>query len=106
MSNDATDPVRVHDDAMIAAAALRALSIEPGLPKHNIGVRVEDGWATLEGVVESEEQRQQARRALRHTHGVRGCSNHIVVRHYQHLTRNTPDDAFREEPTSDSRSAT
>ena len=68
------------DDVSIASAALQSLALEPGLPRDRITVHVERGWVTLDGIVDTEEQRQLARRALRHTGGVRGLSNHIVVR--------------------------
>jgi osmotically-inducible protein OsmY len=68
------------DDVSVASAALRSLALEPGLPRDRITVHIEHGWVTLDGIVDTEEQRQLARRALRHTGGVRGLSNHIVVR--------------------------
>jgi osmotically-inducible protein OsmY len=63
---------RRRSDDEIACAALRALSLE--LPPAGAPV------ITLDGVVESEDQRQQARRAIRFIPGIRGVTNALVVR--------------------------
>lgn len=67
-------------DAELARRALAALRAEPGVPWPAIKIRVEDGWLTMDGEVETEEVRQQARRTLRHLFGLRGLSNMVVVR--------------------------
>lgn len=71
---------RRHSDDEIACAALRALSLEIPPAGAPVKLRIENGWITLDGVVESEEQRQQARRAIRFIPGIRGVTNALVVR--------------------------
>ncbi len=66
-------------DAQLAEHALSALHADPHLRAATLKVRVEDGWLTMDGVVESEEMRQAARRALRHLFGIRGLSNLVRV---------------------------
>lgn len=70
---------RPQRDDEIVAAALRALSSDPSVRSDRIKIRVESGWVTLDGEVDSERERQAARRALRHLFGLRGLSNQLRV---------------------------
>lgn len=66
-------------DAELADQASSALRAEPALAANSVKVRVENGWLTMDGWVNSEEERQAARRALRHLFGIRGLSNLVRV---------------------------
>jgi osmotically-inducible protein OsmY len=67
-------------DADIAAAALRALQWDAGVPSDKIQVTVSKGWVTLKGEVEWQYQKQDAERVVRRLIGVKGVSNLIVVK--------------------------
>jgi len=67
-------------DTDIAAAAVRALQWEAGLPADKIDVTVSKGWVTLRGEVEWQYQRMDAERSVRRLTGVRGVSNLITIR--------------------------
>ncbi len=66
-------------DARLADQAVSALRTDPSVPPTAVKIRVEDGWLTMDGWVDSEEVRQAARRALRHLFGIRGLSNLVRV---------------------------
>lgn len=66
-------------DADIAAAAVRALDWDVGIPE-KIDVTVSKGWVTLKGEVEWEFERQDAERVVRRLSGVKGVSNLIAVK--------------------------
>lgn len=74
-------------DASLAERALAALRTDPHVPWAALKIRVENGWLTMDGVVESEDVRQAARRALRHLFGIRGLSNMIEVRAHRNHAR-------------------
>jgi len=67
-------------DADIAAAAVRALEWDTGIPTDKVKVTVSKGWVTLEGEVEWQYQKEDAERAVRRLTGVRGVSNLITVK--------------------------
>ena len=67
-------------DEDIAAAVIRALEWDAGVPSDRIEVTVSKGWVTLKGEVEWGFQREDAERAARRVTGVRGVSNLIVVK--------------------------
>jgi osmotically-inducible protein OsmY len=67
-------------DADLAAAAVRALEWDAGVPTEKIDVTVARGWVTLRGEVEWYYQKRDAERAIRRLSGVRGVSNLVVVR--------------------------
>jgi osmotically-inducible protein OsmY len=71
-----TDEQRDSNIARDAAAVIRA-----GLPIsfEHINVKVLNGWATLEGRVEWQYQKDIAESRLRHLIGVRGVVNNIVL---------------------------
>lgn len=68
------------DDTDIAGAAARALKWDVLVPSRKIQVKVEGGWVTLEGQVDSNYQQAAARRAVRHLYGVKGVTNLITVK--------------------------
>jgi len=66
-------------DADIALIVRHTLDWDVFVPKQQIHTSVSDGWVTLDGEVESLNQRVQAERAITHLHGVRGVTNKLVV---------------------------
>jgi osmotically-inducible protein OsmY len=64
----------------IARSVLAALGWNPLVPKNAITAVVDDGWLTLEGVVDWHYQKHMAGREVRGLAGVRGVTNNIVVR--------------------------
>lgn len=67
-------------DAEIAAAVVRALEWDAGLPSDKIDVTVSKGWVTLKGEMEWHYQREDAERVIRRLTGVRGVTNLITVK--------------------------
>jgi osmotically-inducible protein OsmY len=67
-------------DSELAAAVLRALEWDAGIPADEIEVTVSHGWITLKGVVDWQHQKQDAERAVRRLWGVRGVTNSITVK--------------------------
>lgn len=67
-------------DADIAAAAVRALEWDAGIPDNRVQVTVSKGWVTLKGEVEWQFQRQDAERVVRRLSGVKGVSNLTMVK--------------------------
>jgi osmotically-inducible protein OsmY len=73
-------PRYLKTDAEIAEAVLNALKWHTMIPEEKIKVRVEDGIVELEGEVEWEYQRTQARSAVENLAGVRSVTNLITVK--------------------------
>lgn len=67
-------------DPEIAASAITALQWKTFLPNDAIQVTVENGWVNVSGTVEWEYQRQAALTALRDLTGIKGMSNHILIK--------------------------
>jgi osmotically-inducible protein OsmY len=67
-------------DADIAAAAVRALEWDAGIPSDKIELTVSKGWVTLKGEVEWQYQKEDAERVVRRLSGVKGVTNLIVVK--------------------------
>ena len=67
-------------DADVARSALNALEWNTYVPHDRIKVKVEQGWVTLEGIVEWRFQREAAENAVRHMIGVRGVTNQIGIK--------------------------
>jgi osmotically-inducible protein OsmY len=65
-------------DAQIAESALLALQTDDSVPK-DIHVTIENGWLTLNGKVQSDDQRTAAENSVRHLMGVSGIHNQIVL---------------------------
>ena len=59
---------------------LNALKWHVWVPQDTIKVRVEQGWVTLEGTVNSKFQHTSADDAVRHLTGVKGLVNLITVK--------------------------
>ena len=70
----------VKSDTEIAAAIVNALKWHTPLMKEQIKVKVEDGYVKLEGEVEWEFQRINAKTAIENIAGVRSVANLIVVK--------------------------
>jgi osmotically-inducible protein OsmY len=64
----------------IARNAVAALGWNILVPKNVVTVVVDDGWLTLEGLVDWQYQKHIAGREVRGVTGVRGVTNDIVVR--------------------------
>ena len=67
-------------DPELARAAVDALTWNIAVPKDRVKVRVEKGWVTLEGDVDSYYQREAAERAVRYLTGVKGITNLLTVK--------------------------
>jgi osmotically-inducible protein OsmY len=67
-------------DPDIAAAVVRALEWDAGIPASRLDITVSNGWVTLKGEVEWQYQRQDAERVVRRLVGVRGVTNLITVK--------------------------
>ena len=67
-------------DEDIAAAALDRMGWDVTIPKDAIIVQVERGWVTLSGQVDWFYQKDNARKEIRHLHGVTGLSDQITIK--------------------------
>lgn len=70
----------VRSDAEIAQSVLAALQVNISIPHERIQVTVEDGWVTLDGEVVWNYMRQTAENAIRHTMGVKGVTNRLIIK--------------------------
>ena len=66
--------------AVILEEVARALSWTTVLPLGAVRATMAEGWVTLSGTVDSEQQRDAAERAIRQVAGLSGVSNVVVVR--------------------------
>ena len=66
-------------DTDIAHAAVHAMEWSIDVPDDKIKLKVENGWITLEGRVQSHFQRLAAESAVRNLTGVRGITNRILL---------------------------
>ena len=67
-------------DADIARAIAHVLDWNTNVPAAQVKAVVENGWVTLEGVVEYSFQRDEVERMVRNVRGVLGVTNNIEVR--------------------------
>jgi osmotically-inducible protein OsmY len=67
-------------DPDIAREAAAAIKSQLPISSQNIKIIVKNGWATLEGEVEWQYQRQTAESVVRRIKGVKGVSNTILLR--------------------------
>jgi osmotically-inducible protein OsmY len=67
-------------DAQIAHAALNALCWHIQVPEERIRIKVSNGWLTLEGEVNRQEEKQAAENAVRYLLGLKGMTNLITLR--------------------------
>lgn len=70
---------KLRSDTDIAAAIRHTLEWDVLVPEERIQSTVSKGWVTLEGNVNTWQQRTDAERAIRHLYGVRGVTNLIAV---------------------------
>jgi len=66
-------------DTELAHAAVGALKWDIDVPDDTIHLKVENGWITLDGSVQSHFERAAAERAVRNLTGVHGLSNRIKI---------------------------
>jgi len=67
-------------DAEIAEAVYNALKWHSAVPEEKVRIKVEDGVVTLEGELEWEYQRVNARTAIQNLAGVRSVTNLITIK--------------------------
>jgi osmotically-inducible protein OsmY len=67
------------EDAEIRGAALQRLAWDAGLPADSLDVHVRDGWVTLKGDVDFQDQSDLAFDDVATMHGVTGVTNDIKV---------------------------
>jgi osmotically-inducible protein OsmY len=67
-------------DTDLARAIRSALEWDVFVPEQRITSTVTDGWVTLDGEVDSFNQREDAASALRNLAGIRGVTNRITVK--------------------------
>lgn len=67
-------------DTEIARAALVALGSDISIPKNTVTAKVENGWLTLEGMLDWHFQREAVTRAVAHLIGLKGVSNLITIK--------------------------
>jgi osmotically-inducible protein OsmY len=84
--NQVTNGIRVvvpfnkqRDDDDIALQAMSSLEWN-GMVPETVEVQVAEGWVTLSGSVERQQQKEEAERALRTLNGITGIRNDIVIR--------------------------
>lgn len=70
----------IRADPDLAYAVRHALEWDVAVPDEHILSTVSGGWITLEGVVDTPREREDAERAIHHLVGVRGVTNKIAVR--------------------------
>jgi osmotically-inducible protein OsmY len=70
----------ITSDSAIADAVRNALLWHSAVNEDKINVKVEDGWITLDGVVDWEYERKAAQRAVEHLRGVMGVINRVTIR--------------------------
>jgi len=67
------------NDTELAEAVINALKWESTVPDEKIKIKVEKGWVTLDGEVEWEFQRKDARGAIENMTGVTGVTNNLTL---------------------------
>jgi osmotically-inducible protein OsmY len=68
------------NDTEIANEVLNAFKVNWEVPNDRITVNVENGWVTLEGVLERNFQKEVAKHAVEHLAGVKAVTNNITIR--------------------------
>ncbi len=69
----------VRSDTEIAHSVVESLRWAIDVPE-TVKARIEDGWVTLEGMVDWQYERAAAERAVRHLMGVKAVSNLITIK--------------------------
>ena len=72
--------LHIRNDEDIARAALNSLQWDVWVPNELIKVKVDSGWITLEGEVDSKYQQTAAENTVRNLTGVKGVSNLIKLK--------------------------
>ncbi|MGJ1435219.1 BON domain-containing protein [Sphingobacterium siyangense] len=67
-------------DAEIANEVLAALRTAWLVPKDKIGIKIENGWVTLDGELQWNYQREAAKNAVIYLIGIKGVTNNIKVK--------------------------
>ena len=67
-------------DTDIAHAAVNVIAWDATVPQNQVTVTVDDGWVSLNGMVDSNFQRVAAERAVRSLRGIRGVFNNITLK--------------------------
>jgi osmotically-inducible protein OsmY len=67
-------------DAELAAAALDTLESSLGVAEEKVQLTVRDGWITLEGMLDAQNQKEAADQAVRKLAGARGVTNLIIIK--------------------------
>lgn len=93
------------NDTEIAQAALQALNWNTTVPNGRVTLTVADGWVQLSGQLDWQYQKDAAARAVRDLMGVKGVTNHIVVKpHIQTMdVREKIEAAFKRSAEVDAR---
>lgn len=73
-------PVYSKTDAEVAEAVVNALKWHSAVPEDKVKIKVENGIVTLEGELEWEYQRVNARTAIQNLAGVRSVTNLITIK--------------------------
>lgn len=73
-------PVGKRSDTDIAQAALNALKWHTSVPDEKIKLKVEDGWAKVEGEVDWQFQKDAITKALENLIGVKGVTNFVTIK--------------------------
>jgi len=74
----------IKDDNEIANEVLNAFKWNWEVPNDKIKVKVEDGWVTLEGVLEWNFQREAAKNLVNNQIGVKGLTCNITIKSETH----------------------
>ncbi|HTL07231.1 MAG TPA: BON domain-containing protein [Chitinophagaceae bacterium] len=69
----------VKTDAEIAKEALHAIQWNNELPANKIQISVENGWVTLEGQLQRNDQKKSLHNAIKNLPGIRGVTNNIEI---------------------------
>ncbi len=67
-------------DTEVAQAAVSALKWNTMIPSDRVTATVANGWVTLNGTLDWQYQKDVAARAVRDLTGVKGVTNHIIVK--------------------------
>jgi osmotically-inducible protein OsmY len=68
-----------YSDTDLAHRVVNAFTWDVEVPSQKIQAKVENGWVTLEGVVDWQYQRNAAERAVRYLAGIKGVTNMITI---------------------------
>jgi osmotically-inducible protein OsmY len=75
---------RTRDDSDIALAISNQMTWNAAIPHEAVKAKVTHGWVTLEGQVDWAYQSEAANRLVRALIGVKGVTNHVIVKPVPH----------------------